>query len=137
MPGLHCVSTVDPAGQNEPIGQLVHCDSCDSRGVLEYVPSRQGSGAEAPASQYEPAVHAKHAVSPCSSWYLPASHPSHVGCCVLGCTMPGLQGVAAVEPVEQKLPTGQAVHCSSLASRVELLCRPAGHASSAAEPPGQ
>ena len=105
--------------------------------MLEYVPSRQGSAAEAPASQYEPAVHAKHAVSPCSSWYLPASHPSHVGCCVLGCTMPGLQGVAAVEPVEQKLPTGQAVHCSSLDSRVELLCRPAGHASSAAEPAGQ
>ena len=51
--------------------------------------------------------------------------------------MPGLQGVAAVEPVEQKLPTGQAVHCSSLDSRVELLCRPAGHASSAAEPAGQ
>ena len=60
-----------------------------------------------------------------------------MGCCVLGCTMPGLQGVAAVEPVEQKLPDGQAVHCVSLDSRVELLCRPAGQASSAVAPDGQ
>ena len=73
-------------------------------------PDGHGSAADAPASQYEPATHSKHAVSPGSCWYLPATHLAHVPCSVKGCTVPGAHGVWLSEPVEHDEPAGHAEH---------------------------
>ena len=83
-------------------------------------PDGHGSAADAPASQYEPATHSKHAVSPGPCWYLPASHLTHVRWFEAGCTVPGLHGVCSSEPVEHDEPAGQAVHWAAAPSPVML-----------------
>ena len=50
-PGLQSVCAVEPVEQYEPAGHVVHWLLLPSPGVLEYEPSKHGSGAEAPASQ--------------------------------------------------------------------------------------
>ena len=58
--------------------------------MLLKLPSGHGCGADAPASQNEPATHSKHAVWPLPLMKLPASQLSHRACCCLGCTVPAL-----------------------------------------------
>ena len=57
VPGLHSLCTSEPVEHEEPAGQVVHCPLLPSPEVLLNVPSEHGSGADAPASQYEPAAH--------------------------------------------------------------------------------
>ena len=109
-------------------------------GVLLNEPSLHGSGALLPSSQYEPATHSKHAVSPGPCWYLPAPHLAHVPCSVAFCTVPGLHAVGSAAPVEQNDPDGQATQSPSLviemlsAAIVSFWWRPDGHGSGAVEP---
>ena len=42
--------------------------------AAEYLPAEHGSGAAAPAGQYDPGSHALHAVFAVSSWYVPPAH---------------------------------------------------------------
>ena len=56
----------------------MHSPSLPRPSVLLNVPSLQGSGADAPSSQYDPATHSKQAVLPVSFMNLPASHLAHV-----------------------------------------------------------
>ena len=93
VPGLHGLCVSEPVEHDEPAGQAVHWPSLPRPDVLLNDPSLHGSGADAPASQYEPAVHSKQDVSPCPDWYVPASHIAHVPCCAAGCSVPGLHGL--------------------------------------------
>ena len=83
VPGLQGIAMGAPVGQKCPVGH----SSQSSALVIEMLsaaivpfwcrPDGHGSAADAPASQYEPATHSKHAVSPGPDWYLPASHLAH------------------------------------------------------------
>ena len=84
-----------------------------------------------------PAVQSTHRVLPLSSWNLPAAHLSHVLCPLLLWKVPALQGVWAVEPVEQNEPAGHTEQLESSGSCGELPNRPPGHGSSAEAPVGQ
>ena len=97
-------------------------------------PDGHGSGADDPSSQYEPATHSKHAVSPSPPWYLPASHLVHEGCLGAGCTVPGEHGVWLSEPVEHAEPAGHSEHWALLPRPRLLLKLPAAHGSGALEP---
>ena len=68
---------------------------------LENEPSTHGSAAEEPCVQYDPAGHVEHAVSPWSSWYLPASQLSQLLIMALGAEVPGLHSVGVMAPVRQ------------------------------------
>ena len=57
-----------PALHAEPAGHLVQLLASVRFNVLEYVPAKQGSSAEAPAGQKRPSVHCLHAVAPFSFW---------------------------------------------------------------------
>ena len=81
--------------------------------MLLYVPSSHGSAADAPSAQYDPGVHASHAVSPASSWKVPAAHLPQVLMLTLGATVPGLHFVGAREPVEQNEPAGHSMQSRS------------------------
>ena len=114
VPALHGVWLSAPVLQREPSGQTVHWSLLPSPGVLLNVPSLHGRGALLPSSQYEPAVHSKHAVWPLTFMNLPASHLSQLPRAASGCTVPGLQGVASHDPAGQKEPTGHAWQSSLL-----------------------
>ena len=45
--------------------------------ALPYVPPLHGLGVDEPATQYEPASHALHAVSPVAFWNVPPAHLVH------------------------------------------------------------
>ena len=82
-------------------------------------------------------MQSKQAVAPLSFMNLPALHLVHAPCLVEGCTVPGLQALALVEPVEHAEPAGHAAHCAACSKPLALLYRPSGHGSSADEPVGQ
>ena len=110
VPGLHGLCVSEPVEHDEPAGQAVHWPSLPRPDVLLNDPSLHGSGADAPASQYEPAVHSKQDVWPCPDWYVPASHLTHARWLAAGCTVPGLHGSGTSEPAEHEEPAGHAVH---------------------------
>ena len=99
VPRPHSVGSVAPVEQNDPDGHATQSSSL----VIEmpsavivlfwWRPDGHGSAADDPASQYEPATHSKHAVSPGPCWYLPAAHLAHVPWLALGCTEPGEHSV--------------------------------------------
>ena len=99
--------TSEPVEHEEPAGQVVHCPLLPSPEELLNVPSEHGSGADAPASQYEPALHSWHSSLPLSFINLPASQLLHEGCLEAGCTVPGLHSVCTRAPVEHEEPAGQ------------------------------
>ena len=127
----------EPVEHEEPAGQAVHWLATARPGVLLKEPSVHGSGAEAPASQYEPATQTEHAVLPLSFMNLPASHLSHVDWALAGCTVPGLHSEWVSEPVEQNDPSGQSVHSPLLPSPKALLNVPSSHGSGALLPASQ
>ena len=57
-------------------------------------------------------------MEPGSRWCLPPRHAVHSACPSLSVKEPALQGVGAVEPVEELLPAGELVHCSAEARAV-------------------
>ena len=65
---------------------------------------------------------------------LPGTQTAHEGCFSAGCTVPGLQGLATSEPVEQKEPAGQSSHSSLLPRPGVLLYVPSAHGSAADAP---
>ena len=87
------------------------------------MPSLHGSGADAPSGQYEPGAHTWHSVPPDAFMNLPAAQLSHLGCLLLGCTVPALHGVCAVLPVGAKWPASVAVHSSALLHGVMRMRR--------------
>ena len=82
--------------------------------LLLKLPAAHGSGADAPALQYEPATHSRHAVAPLALMNLPASQLAHVPWLAFGCTVPGEHGVGSAAPVEQKAPGGHSTQSSAL-----------------------
>ena len=82
--------------------------------LLLKLPAAHGSGADAPASQYEPATHSRHAVAPLALVNVPASQLVHVPRLALGCLVPGEHSVGSAAPVEQKAPAGHTSQSSSL-----------------------
>ena len=137
MPGLQSVGAKDPVEQKEPASHAVHCPLLSSPGVLEYDPSRHGSGADAPSAQNEPGVQPKHAVAPLAFMKEPPAHRSQESWPVAGCTVPGLHSAAASEPVEQNEPASHGVHWSALARPSVLLYEPSKHGKGADEPSAQ
>ena len=105
--------------------------------ALEYEPLMHGSGALAPRGQYEPGAQALHASWPGSSWNVPASHASHMPMLAIGATVPGLQGVCTVLPVDAKWPTSVGVQLAASLSDVALEYVPSLHGSAAAAPSAQ
>ena len=79
VPGSHRSCAVEPVEQADPVGQSVQLLAAPSPGVLEYVPAKQGSAAAAPAAQWEPDGHSRHAIAPVADWYFPGSQLIHVG----------------------------------------------------------
>ena len=100
----------EPVEHDEPAGHSVHWPLLPSPLLLLKLPAAHGSGADAPASQYEPATHSRHAVAPLALMNVPASQLAHVPWLPFGCTVPGLHITCSREPVEQNDPSGQAVH---------------------------
>jgi len=93
VPGLHSICSVLPVGEKWPASVSVHSLGPVRSVKPEYVPFAHGSGALAPAGQYEPVSQAKHACEPLSAWYLPTVHPSQKSA----------PEAAATEPAEQFL----------------------------------
>ena len=143
MPGEHNVWLSEPVEQNEPAGHLEHWALLPRPRSLLKLPAAHGSGADAPASQYEPATHSRHAVAPLALMNEPASQLAHVPWLALGCTVPGEHSVGSAAPVEQKAPAGQPTQSSFLvidklsAVIVPFWWRPDGHGSGADAPTSQ
>ena len=68
LPGLHGTGAVAPAKLKKPTGLTSHSAALLRLVAVEKRPPGHGSGADAPAAQYEPAVHSLHPVAPSSSW---------------------------------------------------------------------
>ena len=83
-----------------------------------------------------PAVQPKHAVSPCTCWYLPGMHCAHADWRASGLTVPAAHGVAAALPTLHHVPASHGTHWlgSVIMSRLAFVCVPAGHGSGALEP---
>ena len=88
-------------------------------------------------------MHVLHAVSPATSWNVPAAQLVHDSALALGLTVPGAQSVGALDPTLQKVPSGHVTHWLMLdiamfiASIVALVDVPPGHGSAAAAPSAQ
>ena len=101
------------------------------------VPGSHGSGVMAPCAQWDPSSQAKQIVLPLAFMNLPASQSVHVPWPGSGCTVPGLHCLGLRDPVLQKEPSGQAVHCSRLPSPTKLLNEPSSHGNGAEAPAAQ
>ena len=64
----------------------------------EYVPALHAVGTGAPCSQKWPGSHALHTCWPESSWYVPASHRSHLAIPTVGAPDPASHGVCTLLP---------------------------------------
>ena len=67
VPGAHGELVVEPVAHELPSGQSVQSEAAASPALLEYVPARQGSSAEAPMGQKLPPPQLMHAVEPLES----------------------------------------------------------------------
>ena len=114
MPALQFDGALDPAKQNVPARHSVQSPLLPSPGLLLYVPFSHGSGALLRSSQKEPATQSKHAVWPLMFMNVPGAHASHEPMLAFGCTVPGLHGVGAKAPVEQKDPAGHGGQSSTV-----------------------
>ena len=61
--------------------------------LVEKLPSSHGSGAEAPAGQYEPCEQGTHSVAPDALWYVPGSQSEQTEAPCVFATLPGKQSV--------------------------------------------
>ena len=137
VPGEQGELVVEPVLQLEPGGQPVHSDAAVRPVLLEKVPAKHGSSADAPCGQKLPAPHVLHAVDPEAAWKLPAVQVVHSDWPVITVNVPGEHGVFDVEPMLQLEPAGHAVHRSALLSFGVLEYVPAKHGSGADAPAGQ
>ena len=81
-----------------PIGQAEQ-SAADERSVaFEKVPFWQGSAAEAPLGQYEPASHASQADALRAGWYVPPSHCAHSLLRALAAKLPCAQPTGCAAP---------------------------------------
>ena len=105
LPAAQVVGTAAPVSHAEPAGHSTQSSSevmeMFNRVIVAfwYRPEGHGRAAAAPLAQYEPGVHALHAVAPAWGWYLPATHCSQAAVLLLGATVPGLHGVCCLLPV--------------------------------------
>ena len=67
VPGEHGVFDVEPVLQLEPAGQSVHSDAAARPVLLEKVPAKHGSSADAPSGQKLPPEHGLQPVEPPTS----------------------------------------------------------------------
>ena len=93
VPGLHLVCCVLPVGAKWPGMVSEHSLALVRFMASECEPASHGSGALAPAEQYDPSSQAAHACSPSPAWYLPAVHS----------TQKAAPEAAATKPAEQSL----------------------------------
>ena len=114
VPGEQGELDVEPVEHAEPAGHEVQSEAAASPVLLEYVPARHGSCADAPRGQKLPPLHVLHSVEPLASWKLPAVHAVHSDWPVIAVNVPGEHGVFDVEPVLQLEPAGQTVQSSAL-----------------------
>ena len=109
----------------------MHCRLLDKSVVLPYVPSSQGSAADAPIGQYVPASHCLHPVAPRSFWKKPASQSWHSGLPSASAKLPGRQLVQALALVLPgtglAFPAPQAMHAALLDMPSIALNEPASH----------
>ena len=134
VPGEHGELVREPVAHDEPSGQSVQSDAAASPALLEYVPARQGSCADAPRGQKLPLSQVTHAVDPLETWKLPAVHAVHSDWRVIAVKVPGAHGELVVEPVAQDDPVGHAAQSDAAARPVLLEKVPARHGSSADAP---
>ena len=137
VPGAQAELLTEPVAHEAPTGQSVQAEGAASPALLEYVPARHGSSAEAPSGQKLPALQTLHTVDPLESWKLPAAHAVHSGWRAMAVYVPGAHGEWAVEPVAQALPTGHAVQSLDLVRFATFEYEPAAQGSSADAPSGQ
>ena len=80
-----------------------------------------------------------HTSWPVSSWYEPAGHAPHSVAFECGLAVPLAHGVAASEPIGQKVPGMHLMHCSAdvITARLAFWCVPPGQGSGAADPSAQ
>ena len=69
---------VEPVEHAEPAGQSEQSVASSRSGVLEYVPAKHGSSADAAGGQKYPGEHDLQAVAPLAFWYLPPRQSAHV-----------------------------------------------------------
>ena len=134
VPGEHGELVREPVAHDEPGGQAVQSEAAASPVLLEYVPARQGSCADAPSGQKLPPSQVPHAVDPLESWKLPAVQAVHSDWRNIDVKVPGVHGALVVDPVAHDEPTGQSVQSDAAARPALLENVPAKHGSSADAP---
>ena len=92
----------------------MHCPAEPSPAVLLNVPSKQGSGADAPSAQNDEGEHSKHEVMPLSFMKRPASHLLQSSKPVSFAIVPARQSFGWLLPPAHAVPAGQAVQFSAL-----------------------
>ena len=121
VPGEHGVFDVEPTPHALPRGQAEHCTALSRFGLLEYVPAKHGSSADAPSGQKLPPRHGLHSVAPSLFWYVPAGHLVHVPAFEVSLYVPAAQSEALVEPVGLKVPGSVIVQSAVEARSVRSL----------------
>ena len=121
VPGAHGAAAVDPVAQDDPSGQAVQSDAIVRLATFEYEPAGHGSSAEAPSGQKLPPLHGLHVTAPSSSWYEPAGHLVHEPASKALLYVPAAHSVELLEPVGEKLPGVELVHCAALDKSVRYV----------------
>ena len=114
VPGAHGACAVDPVAQADPVGHSVHSAELVRFATFEYEPAGHGSSADAPSGQKLPPLHGLHVTAPSSSWNEPAGHLVHEPILDASLYVPAAQSVELLEPVGEKLPGVELVHCVAL-----------------------
>ena len=121
VPGAHGACAVEPVAQAAPTGQAVHSAELVRFATFEYEPAGHGSLADAPLGQKLPPLHGLHRTAPSSSWYEPAGHLVHEPASKALLYVPAAQSVELLEPVGEKLPGVELVHCAALVKSVRYV----------------
>ena len=82
--------------------------------TFEYEPAGHGSSADAPSGQKLPPLQGLQPTAPSSSWNEPAGHLVHEPASSSSLYVPAAQSVELLEPVGEKLPGVELVHCIAL-----------------------
>ena len=131
VPGEQGELDVEPVEHAEPAGHEVQSEAAASPVLLEYVPARHGSCADAPRGQKLPRSQVTHAVLLVAPVYFPAGHRSHTPSPAPAANAPGRHGVHApslsLPGTGLALPAGHERQDTSLGAPRSGLYVPAGH----------
>ena len=96
------------------MGHTEHSEALVRLATFECEPAGHGSSADAPSGQKLPPLQGLQPTAPSWSWNEPAGHLVHEPASDSSMNVPAAHSVELLEPVGEKLPGVELVHCAAL-----------------------